>query len=440
MVLTLALSGCNLVEKDLEVDNALVILSYNGTDVTKEEVVNLAYEQMYQEAQMYMSYGMSYDFQDSSKLQAAQEYVIENYFKPNLVVKAKISELGLDQFTPEELEEITAKATESYNTQRESVKTYDFSASKLEGDALEQAIDERMIEYGLNLDLFIESEKSKATETRLKEKIVEGITVTDQEVEDAFNQKVEADREAFAADPSSFASVVNNGTTVYYSPAGARFVKHILRSFPDETKTEITGLNSQLTSLEAEITSINEELTALNNNAEADASEKETLAKELSDKEAQLTNLKKELEDKKTAAAALLEEDVQKVLAKLEEGTPFDEVMAEFGEDPGMTQEPAKTTGYAIVENMSKFDPAFVKAGMALENIGDVSEPVVGLSGVHILQFTSEIKEGSIDFESVKTNIYDELLTQKQDEHYQAEVDAWVAAANITVNMKNLNR
>ncbi len=440
LVLVLALSGCNLIVKDQNVDNALIILSYKDNNVTKSEVLNLAYEQMYQEAQMYMNYGMNYDFSDPAKLKAAEEYVIENYFKPNLVTQEKVKEFGLDQLSQEEQDEIQAKAKETFESQKEFITTFEFSDTQLEGEALEQAINDRMTEYGYDFDLFVESEKNTLVGEKLKAKVIEGISVSDEEVEEAYDLKVQTDKENYTANPSSFASAVNNGTKVYYTPAGARHIKHILRSYPEDVKSEITALNSSVAAAEAEITTINSNITALNANEEATQEEKDTLTVQLREKEEELSQLQKDLEDKIANAAAALDEDVQKVLAKLEEGKSFDEVMAEDGEDPGMKQEPAMSTGYAVVENFTSFDPAFVKGAMALTKIGDISMPVPGLNGVHILEYTSDITEGETAFDDVKQSIYDELLTQKQNEYYQAEVDAWVAAAEFTVNMKNLSR
>ena len=122
---------------------------------------------------------------------------------------------------------------------------------------------------------------------------------------------------------------------------------------------------------------------------------------------------------------------IDEVYAALESGRDFDDVMAEFGEDPGMKSEPAMTTGYYVAERSTYWEDAFKQTAMALENVGDVSEPVMGSRGVHIIYYNSDVPEGAIDIETVREDLTATTLKNKQDEAYDAALDAWHNEAKI---------
>ena len=69
-------------------------------------------------------------------------------------------------------------------------------------------------------------------------------------------------------------------------------------------------------------------------------------------------------------------------------------------------------------------------AAMLLENVGDVSEPVLGMSGVHIIRYESDVTPGAVPLEDVRDELYDEDLTTLREENYTALLEEWVAAIN----------
>ena len=77
LCLVLALSGCKLVQKDQEVANSLVVLSYNGTDVTRGEVDNVAYNYLINQYYMASMYGQSYDISNPSNIKEMQMQAVE---------------------------------------------------------------------------------------------------------------------------------------------------------------------------------------------------------------------------------------------------------------------------------------------------------------------------------------------------------------------------
>lgn len=81
----------------------------------------------------------------------------------------------------------------------------------------------------------------------------------------------------------------------------------------------------------------------------------------------------------------------------------------------------------------------FRDAAMALENVGDVSEPVRSEYGIHIIKYVSDAAEGEVGLDAVRDALESEVLAQKQDEAYTAAVEAWVEEADAKIYKDRLN-
>ena len=105
-------------------------------------------------------------------------------------------------------------------------------------------------------------------------------------------------------------------------------------------------------------------------------------------------------------------------------GTSFDKLVKEFSEDPGQPEE-----GYAITDNFTQFDSAFVEPAMALS--AAVIARLPSQYGYYIVQYTGDIKEGPVNFETVEDDIHAELLKKAQDDAFTAAVQAWIDASTV---------
>ena len=133
----------------------------------------------------------------------------------------------------------------------------------------------------------------------------------------------------------------------------------------------------------------------------------------------------------KAEIMASLQSRIDEVYAALDSGRTFDDVMAEYGEDPGMQSDPGMTNGYYVTEGSTYWETEFTETAMALEKVGDVSEPVLGSNGAHIIYYNSDVTPGAIDIETVREALSEETLTTKQDEAYDAALAEWKSAAKI---------
>ena len=81
----------------------------------------------------------------------------------------------------------------------------------------------------------------------------------------------------------------------------------------------------------------------------------------------------------------------------------------------------------------------FVTGAMALENVGDISEPVESTYGYHIIQYVGDVEEGPVDLETVRASIESSLLSAKQDETTTATMAQYVSEANVKTYADRMN-
>ena len=127
------------------------------------------------------------------------------------------------------------------------------------------------------------------------------------------------------------------------------------------------------------------------------------------------------------------------VLAKIEAGEDWDELTATYNDDPGMNSGDTAVNGYAVCENMSGFDSAFVEAAMGISEIGGTSDKARGIYGYYIVKYVSDVQEGAISLDDVREDIESTLLSNKKDSVYTETVEGWVNAAGAFIDLKALN-
>ena len=251
----------------------------------------------------------------------------------------------------------------------------------------------------------------------VEEYVASSVTVTEDEVKLIYDEQVAADEEQYASSTYLYENAQISGTPIAWNPEGYRTVKHILFLTSDEQTTAQAEISTQITAVDSEI-------AALDTTAEGYAAALTELNAKKADLEAQQTALNEEI-------IASFKEKTDAVYARLANGEAFDALMAELGEDPGMKSEPAMTTGYYVKADSSTWDINFRDAAMALEAIGDVSQPVLTASGVHIVYYNSDVTAGAVDFESLREALTENLLTTKQEDAFNAACTEWMNAATV---------
>lgn len=443
LVVALVLTtGCSLIVKDPEVDKQTVIIEVCGKSFTKGDIAaDVDYQLSYMEY-FYNMNGMQFDKTDAESVSDARESVIEALIRQT-VVNSKAAELGMDQFTDEELQALQDEVDTTYQSYVDSITSSYFADTELTGDELTAAVEAKMAELGYpTKDAMLESEKTAKATEKLKEHVVKDVAVTDEEIKARYDELVSNAMNSYATNLSAYGTDVSDGKTIYYTPAGYRYVKNILIKFTEDDQTAIDDLNGQLSDKQSQLTNVQTALAELGEAPAADAEtpESEGDAKQRADLtateetlNAEIAELNTKLDAAKAAAYAAIQPKIDEILAKLAEGGDFAALMEEYGEDPGMKTSPAKENGYLVSAESTNWVAPFTEASMALKAIGDVSPAVKSDFGIHLIQYVSDAADGSTPLDDVKDEISAELTTKAQDALYDETVQTWVTEADAKV-------
>jgi len=416
LMLVLALLVCTGCIKDEEADKQTVIVKMEGKNITKGEVqAETEYMLDYYEYMYSMYYGMPFDRTDPNAIAMAQQDAINSLIQ-QVVVEGKIAEMGLDQFTEEELAEIETTAKEQYDSYVEFVKSYALADTELTGDELQAAIDEQMAMMGFGTaEEMIETERMTRAQNRLVDTLIKDVAVTEEEIQSEYTFRVGNAKATYTSYPEAYGTDLTNGTIgMYYVPAGYRNVKHILVTFAEENQKLIDEINAEISAKQTELAAEGADTEALN---------------------AAIAELETDLATATEAAYAAIQPTIDEIQAKLAAGESFDSLIDQYNQDPGMTSE---STGYAVSAVSTNWVPEFTEASMALASIGDVSEPVRSSYGIHLIQYVSDIAEGEVSLETVREELTAELLANKQNEAVQDALTQWTDDAKITIYQKRL--
>lgn len=385
------------------------------------------------------------------------------------VVLDKAAQLQLDQLTAEENAQLEENVTTTWQEYRDSAEAELTMADDATQEQIDAAIDELLAKEGIMLELVRESEKDNLVLEKVEAWVTKDVTVTEEEFVAAFNEQVESEKTSYESDLSAYGDAVLYGDLTCYVPAGYRYVKQILIQYSEEDTEKLNSISSarytaqstqssakataeglmaegaDLDALVAEVTVTLNEVTD-----PANITVKESTAAFTAELSEEAANAVKALAEANAVVAAYEEQEAQavqtalaniapeadEVLSRLAAGEDWDALTAEYNDDPGMMEgEATAETGYPICEGFASFDPAFVEAAMAIPEVGQWSDKIVGETyGYYIIKYVSDIPEGEVDKETVRETMTAELLTTKQEEVFASMLDQWVAEANMMIN------
>ena len=458
IVLALVLSGCNLIGTDrmMELDQMFaaakeklsgVVATYDGGEITQEDVMaNFASQYSYM-SQLYAQYygtGISSDV-----LADIEKDVVENAVQ-NVAIARQMESRGL-KLDDATLTEVQKEADDIYK------QAYDSFYASAEGS--KEDIKARQTEYDMYTQGYTKEAFYNITlanhQRQLVQENVEGeITeVKDDELQAAFDEKVADDQESYTNSPSLVGSMMTSDSSdVYWFPEGYRTVKHILIVPEADVLSAVTDARSALSDGEKALEDLRTELDSLNDDdaEEGEAAEgaaDEAPARTADEINADIEKAEANVKELQAAADKAVEDclasqkgKIDEIYQKLADGAEFEALIDEYGEDPGMKNEPTKTRGYYVCAASTNWDKNFTAGAMALEKVGDVSEkPVVGTSGIHIIRYESDVTPGVVSIDSVREKLYDETLEDLKSEHFATELDSWVEALKPEYHLDAFN-
>ena len=394
-----------------------VMVTVNGSAITRADY-NVYLTDIMDYYMQYASYFYQYgiDVTSDDMMPYYEEMALETAIEFKLISQMAVN-LGLAP-TEEEIAQLTADnaaqwaeavdwyAQTYYGVTEESTEE-EWANARLSAVALLES-------WGYTEESLLEGAIGNLEYEKVYAYVVQDVEVTDADIQAAYDAYVEEDRAMFEGDVGYYEFQTQYyGYGSYYTPEGYRGVTHILLEVDEDLLYAWQALSAQL-----------EEQQEAAENADPEAA---------GDAESAVEPVTQEQVDAaKAAIIASVQPTIDEIYAKLEAGVPFADLVAEYGTDPGMTVEPTRTEGYPVHLDSIIWDPAFVAGAFSVDKVGDVSEPVVGMYGVHIIQYTRDIPAGPVELtEEMRTAISDELLADKESDFFTQTMDAWKEAADI---------
>ncbi len=353
------------------IDRNKVVASVDGADSSHFDIT---FGDFYREYLYYLvSYGITDDMSEESKEECEtyrDDIITYLTFERIFLYEAENTYgCGEKQLTEEDLKTIRDNADAVYETWCGNY--YSSAAEMLGTEASDEAIDKKceellkadLAECGLTEEIFYEWEKNDYIQQLLGEKICEGVTATDEETDEMYNEYVAAAKELYESDKAEFEqSALYNSL---YAPEGARKADHILVEFSGETIDAI---------LEARDAGNDEEAQKLIDEANNTVSDK-----------------------------------VQEISALIKEGKSFDDLKSAYNAD-------GEVTPFTVIPDSTLCPVEYTKALYALENAGDISEPVVSDYGFYFIRYCGEAVITEEEIYNTKIDMKEYLIQRNQQQ------------------------
>ncbi len=373
-------------EAALTLSDDVLASAYNGAVTVLKSEIQDEYDQMLsQYVAYYAQYGYSVDEYDTELQASVAQETVQTKLSTS-IVRHYAAQNGYE-LTEEKKTELAAQVKTALDNTREYLESY-LSASGFTGDELNAAVEEQMAQAGYTEETLMDSAELNDVLNFLYERATADVTVTEDEVKAAFDEKVAKQKESYAS-VDAFVNDYVNESEILYTPENVRLMECIF-----------------VASVEGEATE--DEATA----------DEATVSEATADEAADIASLTGYAKAKAIAAA-------------IAGGADFEETMKAYTED-GSTEE-QMLRGYPVAENSTTYGEAFMAGAMALEHVGDVSDVIVTDYGYFILRYAKDLESGEADFEARKETETEETLTNKKNDAYSAFIDTILDEADIQV-------
>ena len=269
--------------------------------------------------------------------------------------------------------------------------------------------------YGVTEESYVASAPSNAFARQVTEQLKADnpdLTATEEEIQQAYNDMAAEELEYFGNDVASYEYYKGYyGYTFHYIPEGYRGILHILMKVDEELLNNWKDLTARLEEARNPSESTGE--------TEAPAEEEEPVTEEM-------------VEAARQAILDSQKEKLDTIMERLEKGEPFETLIAEFGEDPGMEVEENLKNGYLVHADSIQYDADFTKAAAVLEKVGDYSSPVVSQFGIHIVYYLRDVPAGVIEMSGdERAQLQADIEEERLNLAISEMLDRWVDEADI---------
>lgn len=388
----LLLCGAALAESSVAED--AVVATINGQEITVAELEN--------NAQLLYNAGYVETYPDYD---AALESMIRE-----AVVKDHLQKAGYLDYSEEELAAFTNDAQAQWDqlvsTYVERYLTEDTEEARA---TLKTQAEQYFATMGGSVEVLTDDLMYNAAMEKLQEDLTGGYVPTEEEIQqvfDLYGAQYQAQYENNVGMYEFYTQYY--GYESWYVPEGYRAVIHILLNVDADVLKAYTDAQAALD--------------------EAESAEDPD--------EAAIAEAKAAAEAAKAAVIASRQDVIDDIYARLEKGESFQSLIAEYGNDPGMQDEVTLAEGYHVHPESILWDPAFTEGAFqeGMRQPGDVSQPVVGTYGIHILYYLKDVPGGLLMTDSIHDEIYEYLLSSKASNAFNAGYAEWQQELEIVRN------
>lgn len=379
LVLALLLALLSVTAFAQDAEDPVIGSAFNGeVTVTQSEVFESFESALAYYIDLYAQYGYTLDEYDVS-FQADVAYEAVQVELSEKIIHYYADKQGY-VFTDEKQEELTAQVNAALDSAREYYETY-LSYYGYSGEDLTAIVEEELAAMGYTFDSLYANALTNDMYYYLESLATADVTVTEDEVKAAFEEKVETAKTNYE-NVDSFISDYINEADILYTPENVRLVYslYIAAEEADEESTEESA---------------------------------------------------KETAEPQGIDALAGEEKAAAILELIRGGADFVETMKTYNDD-GSTEEQL-LMGYPISDSSTTYGDEFKAAAMALENVGDVSDLVVADYGCFIIYYAADMTPGAVSFEGREETETADALAAKQEEVFSTYLNDMLTEADVQV-------
>lgn len=400
---------------------AQILATYGEDGVIWLEDIKAEYEAV---AAQYAGYGLdlaAYGMEDTVKMDLINSAV------EDAVILAKAEELGLMDYSEEALAEFEASAAAMAEQYTQSYLSYFYPDAEEVTEEMQAEADAYWAANGMSQEDLVKTLKNDAAFNAIYNHVTADVAITDEDVEAAYQTLIEENKANYT-DDRTYNSDRTAGVAIAWNPENYRAVKHVLIMFSDEQAQRYSELQSQLSSLNAE-------KAALENPVEdAEAAEETAEPRTVEEINSDIAACATEVE----ALYSQLLPTAEEVIAKFNDGAAFEDLITEYNADPGMQSGISAEIGYAVTETTSSYwEQAFTDGAMAIANKGEISAPVYGSNGIHIIWYMDDVPAGEVALDEIRADIETDALDTKIQTTYADQIEAWMEEMNVQFFYEN---
>lgn len=354
-----------------------------------------------------------YDMTDENNLTVIRAWAMQGTVQ-NILIAQYAAAHGLDTFTEEEEKALQAQTDEQWSSMIDSYIEYyanDTGDGSVEARAqLEENAAAYYTSAGITYDICKQWNREEILQERVQAALCSGLTVSDEEIRAEYETRV-ADSMEFSTEATYYELYTYYfGYDLYVLPEGYRAVKQILLPADEDLMEEYIRLSALY---EEQAVASAEDLESV------EESSVEVVAWE-------------QVEEARKAVLAASQATLDEIRAQLDAGTSFDELVAIYGTDELMKEEPFATRGMYVHQDSIMWSPTVIDAAFSVDTVGGVSEPAVDSDGIHIVRYEADVPGGPVELdEDLRAAIYESLLVSKESDAFQDAMDGMMAEADI---------